>query len=362
MTTRPRATFGLVGTGWRADFFLRLAAALPERFEVVAVSTRDPAKGDAIESAWSVPTVRTTDELAGRYRPDFVVAAVNRVATPAVIEASVGHGVPILAETPPAADLPAMRELWSRVAQPGLVQVAEQYPYLPKMQVYRALIQAGRLGQVTAVQVSWTHGYHAVAILRGLLSAGFRDATVTARAFDAPITASLSRDGWPEHTTITSVTRTIALLDFGGLAGVYDFTDGQWFHPLMGRRVTVRGTRGEIIDDQLTTLLDARTPVRSALVRRQTGLDGDLEGFDLDTIAVGFDVLYRNPFPGARLSDEDIAIASVLDRMARWVRDQAEPPYPLAEACQDHLLALAITESAAGQQPVHAGGEAWGKS
>lgn len=356
------ATFGLAGTGWRADFFLRLAAALPQHFEVVAVSTRDPAKGAAVESAWSVPTVRTADELAGRYRPDFVVASVNRVATPAVIEACTAHGVPVLAETPPARDLPAMRELWSRLPQPGLVQVAEQYPYLPKMQVYRALIEAGRLGEVTAAQVSWTHGYHAVAMLRGLLGAGYREASVTARAFATPVTESLGREGWPEHPTITSVTRTIALLDFGGLAGCYDFTDGQWFHPLMGRRITVRGTIGEIIDDQVVTLLDARTPVRSALVRRQTGLDGDLEGFDLDTIAVGLEVLYRNPFPGARLSDEEIAIASMLDRMGRWVHDEAEPPYPLAEACQDHLLALAITQSAAQQQSVHTGGEAWSKA
>jgi predicted dehydrogenase len=355
-------TFGLVGTGWRADFFLRLARILANRFTVTAVLTRDPAKGATIESAWSLPTVQTADELATRYRPDFIVASVNRTATPSVIQAFARHRIPVLAETPPATDLADMRDLWSRLPDPSLVQVAEQYPYLPKMQVYRTLIESGRLGPVTAAQVSWTHGYHAVALLRGLLGVGFREATVTAHAIDTPIQKSLSRDGWPEETTITSATRTIAMLDFDGLAGVYDFTDGQWFHPLMGRRITVRGVRGEIIDDQLTTLLDARTPVRSTLTRRQTGLDGDLEGFDLDTIAVGFDVLYRNPFPGARLSDEDIAIASVLDRMARWAKDEADPPYPLAEACQDHLLALAITESAAKRQPVRVPAEAWSRS
>jgi hypothetical protein len=48
--------------------------------------------------------------------------------------------------------------------------------------------------------------------------------------------------------------------------------------------------------------------------------------------------------------------------MARWVRGEAPPPYPLAEACQDHLLALAIAESAALQQPVHVGAEAWSKA
>lgn len=351
--------FGLVGTGWRADFFLRLAAALPSRFEVAAVATRDPAKGAAIEKAWSVPTVRDASDLIGRHKPDFVVASVNRIATPEVIETCVRHGIPVLAETPPALDRAAMRELWQGLSDPGLVQVAEQYPYLPKLQALRALIDAGRLGDVTAAEVSWTHGYHAVAMLRGLLGAEFQEATVTAQAFTAPITESLTRAGWPDRATLTSVTRTIALLNFGDLLGVYDFTENQWFHPLMGRRLTVRGTTGEIIGDRVTTLVDHRTPVSATLHRRQTGIDGDLEGFDLDTITLGYDVLYRNPFQGARLSDEDIAIATVLDRMSDWVRGAAAPPYPLAQACQDHLLALAIAESAKMSQPVTVSQEAW---
>ncbi len=359
MTDDTPSRFGLVGTGWRADFFLRLAAALPSRFEVAAVATRDPAKGEAIEKAWSVPTVRSASDLIATCRPDFVVASVNRVATPEIIETCVRHGTPVLAETPPALDLAAMHDLWQRLTDPGLVQVAEQYPYLPKLQAFRALIDAGRLGEVTAAEVSWTQDYHAVAILRGLLGAGFREATVMAQAFTAPITASLTRAGWPDRAELMDVTRTVALLNFGDRLGVYDFTENQWFHPLMGRRLTVRGTTGEIIGDQVTTLVDQRTPVTAVLQRRQTGVDGDLEGFDLDTIALGTDVLYRNPFQGVRLSDEDIAIATVLDRMRDWVRGTVAPPYPLAQACQDHLLALAIIESAKTAQPVTVGREAW---
>jgi predicted dehydrogenase len=361
VTDSTPSRFGLVGTGWRADFYLRLAAALPSCFEVAAVATREPAKGEAVERAWSVPTVRSASDLIGRFHPDFVVASVNRVATPEIIETCVQHGTPVLAETPPALDLPAMRGLWQRLTRPELVQVAEQYPYLPKLQAFRAFIDAGRLGDPTAAEVSWTHNYHAVAMLRGLLGAGFRDVTVTAQAVTVPITASLTREGWPDRSELTQVTRTLALLNFGDLLGVYDFTESQWFHPLMGRRLTVRGTTGEITDDRVTILADHRTPVAATLQRRQTGIDGDLEGFDLDTITLGSDVLYRNPFQGARLSDEDIAIAGVLDRMRNWVRGRGAAPYPLAEACQDHLLALAIIESAKKAQPVTVSREAWAK-
>jgi hypothetical protein len=66
-------------------------------------------------------------------------------------------------------------------------------------------------------------------------------------------------------------------------------------------------------------------------------------------------VLYRNPFPGARFSDDDLAVATILRDTGRWARGEGPEPYPLAEACQDHLVALAIEESA----PVTTQQEAW---
>ena len=83
---------------------------------------------------------------------------------------------------------------------------------------------------------------------------------------------------------------TLATLDFGdGRMGLYDFTDNQWWNPLRARRIVVRGTRGEIVDERVTRLVDPWTPVESSLVRRQAGLDLNLEGVDitredLDTI------------------------------------------------------------------------------
>jgi hypothetical protein len=54
-----------------------------------------------------------------------------------------------------------------------------------------------------------------------------------------------------------------------------------------------------------------------------------------------------------RLSDEEIAIAAILERTGLWCRDEAEAAYPVAAACHDHLLSLAINESAATGGPLH---------
>jgi hypothetical protein len=90
--------------------------------------------------------------------------------------------------------------------------------------------------------------------------------------------------------------------------GLYDFTDNQWHNQLRTRRIVIRGSAGEIANDEVVRLIGPRTIVRSPLVRRQTGYDLDLDGFDTDHISLGDTILYRNPFPGLRLSDEEIAI------------------------------------------------------
>ena len=40
--------------------------------------------------------------------------------------------------------------------------------------------------------------------------------------------------------------------------------------------------------------------------------------------------MYRNPFVGLRLMDEEIAIASLMAATGAWVRDDGPEPYPLA--------------------------------
>ena len=109
-------------------------------------------------------------------------------------------------------------------------------------------------------------------------------------------------------------------------------------------------------------LLDATTVVESHLVRRQTGLDLNLEGFDLDHISLDGAVLYRNPFMGARFSEDDLGVALLLDRVGAWARDEGPEPYPLADGLQDHLVSLAILESVSTGADVRTGVEAWAPS
>jgi predicted dehydrogenase len=328
-------TFAVIGAGWRAEMFWRLGAALDD-VECVGTVVRTPRD-------LPIPAFASLDEI----HPDFVVTAVPWDVNPAVISECVGRGLPVLAETPPAPDADGLRELWKTAGDTGLVQVAEQYLLVPAHAARLEAVRRGVLGEPTQVQVSSTHMYHAVSLMRGFLTAGRGPVTVRASRTTAPLVDPLTRDGWTDDPEPKPATTTIATIDFGhGQSGLYDFTDNQWHNQLRFRRLVVRGTHGELRDDEVVRLTEPRTVVRTPLVRRQTGYDLDLDGFDTDTITLGDEVLFRNPYPGRRLNDEEIAISTLLEQMAAWVRGDGPPPYPLADGAHDHLIALAVEEAA----------------
>ena len=307
-----------------------------------------------------VPTFASLDACLREVSVDFVVTATPRDVTPRFIVKAVDRGLPVLAETPPASDLEGLRALWSAVGDSGLVQVGEQYPMMPSHAARAAAVAAGTIGTPTQIQVSSTQQYHSVALIRGLLAAGRGPVSVRATRFTAPLVSPLSRTGWTGDERAHLTTTTIATLDFGdGRSGVYDFTEQQTRNQLRFRRLTVRGSAGELHNDEVVRMTGPRTLVRSPLVRRQTGYDLDLIGYDTEHISLGSDVLYRNPYPGRRWMDDEIAMATLLERTADWVRGAGPEPYPLAEGAQDQQIALAIEESADADRTVTTSYEAW---
>ncbi len=353
--------FGVVGSGYRTQAFVRIAERLSERFTLEGVVTRTERRVDEIVVGWRVPAYTDLRTFLNRHPVDFMITSTPFSVTPGQIEELVRLNIPVLAETPPAPDVDSLRRLWQAVGAADLVQVAEQYPYAPGNQARRALLDTGAVGRVTWAEISATQWYHAVALLRQMLGTGFRPATVTAQSFFLPVVDPLSRAGWADDIDPVDRTTTLATLDFDGAVGVYDYTDNQVRNPVRGNRMLVRGTHGELVDDHLVRLPAPRAPLESELRRWRTGGYLDFDVPDLYQIGDGERVLYRNPYYGAGLSEEDIAVATVLERTGHWARGEGEPPYPLAEACQDQRLALAIRQAVEQAGPVRVDREDWAR-
>lgn len=348
----------VVGAGWRANFFLRLALLMPDRFEIVGWVIRDVTKANI----FPVKTFSNITDLLTFAKPDFVISAVSWSANPEILIQLVEAKIPVLSETPPATDIDALRNLWKHIGTKNLVQVAEQYMRLPMHAARLTVTDSLEIGDVTSVQVSSTHGYHAVSMMRTFLHAGFASATVNASSFAAPLIDPLKRDAWNEDLTPKSAKTVLATIEFEkGKSGVYDFTDNQWHNQLRHRRLVIRASKGEIVDNNCIRLAEPTAITKSQFLRYQVGHDLNLDGHDTEHISFDGKVVYRNPFMGLRLMDEEIAIATMMVEMAAWVHHEGPPPYSLAHASQDHLISLAIDESLAKGVVVSTAVEPWAK-
>ncbi len=354
-----RIRFGIVGAGWRAEFFLRIAAAAPDLFELPVVVARNPEKAKRFAAQWSCPVFTRVEEMLAGGELDFVVTSVSWTANPEIIKDLVQRGVAVLSETPPASNVESMIELWQQVQEhAGRVCVAEQYFLQPYFAAVRKIIEMGKIGSISQAQVSAAHGYHGMSLMRKLLGIGYENATIAARSFSAPLVEGPGRDGLPEVESIADCTQAFYWLDFDGKLGFMDFCGEQYFNYVRNNRVLVRGERGEIVDNKVAYLKDFRTPVYLELLRHCAGGPGNLEGNYLKGIQLGEDMVYRNPLAPASLSDDEIAIGDLMLRMAEYARGGAAP-YPLAEACQDHYLGLMCDQALKSGQEVKTQTQPW---
>ena len=355
------ARFGIVGAGWRVNWFLRAARALPHKLQVAGLAARRPQRAFDLAAAYGVNLYRSPSAMIAAEKPDFVVTSVSLPANPPIIRQLVEQDMPVLSETPPATTVEEMTELWALQEQGARIQVAEQFHRQPHHAARLAFARSGRLGRISQVQLSACHGYHGISLIRRFLGIGSEQATVTARRFTSPLLQGPTRQGPPLEEKVADSQQLIATFDFGDRLGILDFTSDQYFSYFRGQRLLVRGERGEIIDDKAAYLQDFRTPIHLTFNRHSAGQEGNLEGNYLKGIQAGEHWWYRNPTLPAELSDDEIAVADLLLRMAAYVRG-GPPPYPLAEACQDRYLDILSAQAADTAQPVHAQPQPWSQS
>ncbi len=350
--------FGILGAGWRSEFYQRVARACADRIEIVGMVGRSAERAEDVSRRFGVPLYATLDELARKAQPQFVVVCVSRGQNESALRALAERGIPALVETPPAETADELAALWALERNGLRVQVAEQYWAQPHHAARLALAASGRLGRISQAQVSVCHGYHAMSLMRRFLGIGTEPVAVAARRFASPLVQGPGRNGPPACEALGNSTQVIAHFDFGDRLGVYDFCGDMYFSYIRGQRLLVRGERGEIVDERATYLQDVTTPITVSLTRHSAGINGNLEGNYLKGIQVGDEWLYHNPLAPAALSDEEIAIGTCLLRMAEYSQG-GEPFYSLAEAAQDRYLDLLMESALATGETVRSEPQIW---
>jgi predicted dehydrogenase len=351
-------SFGVIGGGWRAEFFLRIARDLPAQFPLVGMVVRDPAKRQVLEELWPGPFFASLEELLEYGKPGFVVTSVSWSSNLPLIEFLAGERIPVLSETPIAPSLEELQRVFELEQSGARIQLAEQYIFQPLHAARLKIVRDGRLGPVHEADVSCAHGYHGISLLRNYLQVGLRLPRISARSFRSKIVASPNRNGPPKAREIVDSDRIIAQFDYGDKLGIFDFTGDQYFSWIRSPRIMVRGEEGEINNSTVHLLKDFQTAVRFDLVRQDAGEYGNLEGLYHRSIVGGSEIFYENPFPGARWIDDEIAVATSMAKMQTFV-ETGESFYGAAEACHDRYLDILIGESIKSGEPVQAVAQAW---
>jgi Oxidoreductase family, NAD-binding Rossmann fold len=358
MSRTMRVAF--VGAGWRLAPYLTVLRALPDEFEPVAAVSRTERTAERFQAEHGVPTGTDLDRLLAAGGIDFAVLSVPWPQILPLAGRLLDSGVPVLSETPIAERTDLVEGFLRRFGAAAPLQSAEQYRFQPMHAARIAVARGGRLGEPVSVTASFAHDYHAMSVARAALSIGFEPVRVSATALGDRGVRPLGRDGWAERLEVAPFDRTVAQLLWPERerSVVYDFSGEQYFSPVRSRRMLVRGTLGELAEDRLVAMRAPAEPMTLPLVRTDTGLDGDLGGHDLRDVRLGDEVLWRNPFDGARLSDDEIAVATVLRRMRDFVLDGI-PFYGIADAAEDQYLSELVQRAAAEERVVTSSPQAW---
>ncbi|WP_319518000.1 Gfo/Idh/MocA family oxidoreductase [uncultured Martelella sp.] len=352
--------FAVIGSGWRAEFFLRVAKALPAHFRATGIVTGRPAaERTALEQEWGVPVFASIDDLLAATRPEFAVVSIRPEHIVDRIGELAAHQVPVLLETA-AFDHDQLLALDALVTAGAKIEVAEQYFLHPVLSAMRALILDGLIGTPSYAHVSVLQTYHSISMMRKLLGIGFENATVTASRITLPVVKGPGRYDQPERYEVIAAAQTIATFDFGDKVGVYDFANGQHRSRIRAPRVTVRGECGEITPERIDYLIDERTPMTAELQRMDKGHFVNFEGYHHAGIVAAGRWVYRNPFPGPHLFDDEIAVANCLENMRVFV-ERGISSYSFAETAQDCYLARIMDEAAAAQSAVTTTPQPWSR-
>ncbi len=302
--------YGIIGAGWRAEFYLRIANLVPEKFCVSGIYIRNEIKRKEFSKKYNVPIFDNLENLL-KTDFDFIVSCVNKGSINETSQMLADKGIAVLTETPVASG-----------ALKGRIQVAEQFHLMPRNQAYKKIIDSGILGEVHQVQLSCCHDYHAASLIRFFLN--IKDVTPTKTTVTLPDKTMRynSRNGLIKPEEVTAEQKII-VLNFGNKSAIYDFNFEQYFSDIRASRIVIRGTNGEIVNNTCTYLIDG-LPHSFEIKRNCFGAQESLDGLSLLNITANGEILYNNPFKNARLSDEEIAIATCLLKMKDYIQNGIE--------------------------------------
>ena len=315
----------IIGGGWRAEFYLRIAKAIPEKFNVSSICVRNPERRQYIAEKFNVKVFSSIEESL-REHFDFIVNCINKenISDLSVTLADMGYYV--LSETP-------VMKKFEQGHCYEKIQVAEQFHLKGTYRALKKIIDAGVIGTVNHIRLSVAHNYHAMSLFRFLLEDYEKPNLIGTYLLNDAMVRTHGRIGEFEEKTEELTHQQIKIYQFKNATVIYDYNVEQYFSPIRKDSILIRGTRGEIENTQVRYLNADDKSVCSNIKTETAGL---LDGFYYDKITFNDKILFEFPFKEARLSEEEIAIAQCLTDMSKYIKTGKEL-YAYKRAYEDYI-------------------------
>lgn len=336
------ARVAVVGNGWRAEFFMRICQALPEKFLLCGIHYHSDASYEKAKK-WNVPLVNTYEALKD-LKPDFVCLAVNGASMEEALEFFFKNDIPVLCETFVMPSVEEMNRLYAKLR--GMrIQFAEQYQFQPLNYARLKLVNSGVLGDVYQVHFSIPTHHHPASLARLFLNAGHALPVISGKKYVHNVLRGPGRAGDPKEETLFQASYELVTYDYGDRQAINDFEDMQHRSFMRGNTFIVRGSRGEIYNERVTYMQNEITPCSYELERVTAGAGVDLQGLFLRGVSGGQQgLLYENPFMPARLYDDELAVASCMQEMVNYLKSE-KSFYSLEDELTDMYFALVTAEA-----------------
>lgn len=355
---KEKTGFVIVGSGWRAMYYARIAKALPEKFECLAMLCRSEEKKEKIRREYGIHAVLSKEECLA-LKPDFAVIAVDKAHISEVALAW-AEDLPVLLETPAGTSKAELEQLRNLYLFGARIAVAEQYRCYAVHMAKKRLLEMGLLGEPYYLYLSEAHDYHAVSLMRQFLNLPCEmPFEVRAESWSFPSAETLTRYERFTDGRIADKKRTLAVFRFeNGKVCVYDFDSEQYRSPIRGSFMKLQGSRGEMLGETVRWLDEANRPntdtlqVHRRLVTTASTNPNLHEFHEISMIEWQGEVLYDLPFGPAGLSEDETALALMLEGMRDYARGEKEAPYPLKEALADAYAAICMHASLETGTPV----------
>lgn len=239
--------FVLLGSGYRARYYVRLAQSHRDEFSLASMYTHDIHRASALRSE-GLPAVASLNVALG-VPHDLVVVASGPKGLVATLRELSSRGEKIVVET---SFLTLTEEEKARLSGIDAL-VMEQYP---QSDVFRwAREKLPLIGEADQLTLSGLHNHHAVAVARFLLGTGEAPLEVLAsQSFSSSCVKTGSRDGVCTSGEAEEYVRRIDLCKLGDKLFVYDQSGNQYHSSLFGLSFQLRGRKGTLTESGVTYL------------------------------------------------------------------------------------------------------------